>query len=141
MTQRVPAVEGLFSETADGPRLLGSKCLTCSTPYFPRSAVCHNPECSETNMEDATFGPEGTLWSSAIQNYPPPLPARYEEPYTPYALGVVDLAEGLRIVGRISTDRPEDLKIGTRVELVLEGFYHEEDGSEVITWKFRPRET
>ena len=134
----VPVAEGLFTETADGPRLLGSKCASCAAPYFPRSAVCHNPECSESKMEDASFGPRGTLWSCAIQNYPPPLPARYEEPYTPYALGMVDMPEGLRVLGRISTDDPEGVQVGSEVELVLERLYLDENGNEVITWKFRP---
>ena len=53
----LPVVEGLFTETAEGPRLLGSKCASCGTPYFPKSAVCHNPECSGSKMEDASFGP------------------------------------------------------------------------------------
>ena len=134
----VPIAEGLFTETTDGPRLLGSKCASCATPYFPRSAVCHNPECSESKMEEASFGPRGTLWSCAIQNYPPPLPARYEEPYTPYALGMVDMPEGLRVLGRVSTDDPEGVQVGAEVELVLERLCLDEDGNEVITWKFKP---
>jgi uncharacterized OB-fold protein len=137
-SQPVPAAEGLFTETADGPRLLGSKCASCGTPYFPKSAVCHNPECRESRMEDASFGPRGTLWSCAIQNYPPPPPARYEEPYKPYALGMVDMPEGLRVVARISTDDPKGVRVGAEVELVLERLCLDEDGSEVITWKFRP---
>ncbi len=74
-TKPVPAAEGLFSETANGPRLLGSKCTSCATPYFPKSPACHNPDCTETKVEDAAFGPRGKLWSCAILNYPPPLPA------------------------------------------------------------------
>ena len=137
-SQSVPAAEGLFTETADGPRLLGSKCASCGTPYFPKSAVCHNPECRESKMDEASFGPRGTLWSCAIQNYPPPPPARYEEPYTPYALGMVDMPEGLRVVARISTDDPEGVRVGAEVELVLERLCLDENGNEVITWKFRP---
>ncbi len=137
-SQSVHAAEGLFTETADGPRLLGSKCASCGTPYFPKSAVCHNPECRESKMDEASFGPRGTLWSCAIQNYPPPPPARYEEPYTPYALGMVDMPEGLRVVARISTDDPEGVRVGAEVELVLERLCLDEDGNEVITWKFRP---
>ena len=137
-TKTVPVAEGLFTETAEGPRLLGSKCASCATPYFPRTAVCHNPECRESKMEEASFGPRGTLWSCAIQNYPPPPPARYEEPYTPYALGMVDMPEGLRVLGRISTDDPEGVEVGTEVELVLERLYVDENENEVITWKFRP---
>ena len=137
-TKKVPVAEGLFTQSVDGPRLLGSQCATCGTPYFPRSTVCHNPECGKSQMEDASFGPRGTLWSCAIQNYPPPAPARYEEPYTPYALGMVDMPEGLRVLGRISTDDPEGVEVGTEVELVLERLYLDENGDEVITWKFKP---
>jgi len=137
-TKTVPVAEGLFTETADGPRLLGSRCASCGTPYFPRSAVCHNPECRESKIEEASFGPRGSLWSCAIQNYPPPPPARYEEPYTPYALGMVDMPEGLRVLGRISTDDPESVQVGAEVELVLERLYLDENGDQVITWKFRP---
>ena len=137
-TKRVPVVEGLFAETAEGPRLLGSKCATCGTPYFPKSAVCHNPDCRESKIADATFGPRGRLWSYAVQYYPPPPPAKFEEPFTPYALGFIDLAEGLRVLARISTDDPEGLQVGAEVELVFEMLALDGKGNEVITWKFRP---
>jgi len=45
-TTRTPVIQNLFAETAQGPRLLGSKCVACGAPYFPKSPACHNPECS-----------------------------------------------------------------------------------------------
>lgn len=135
--ERVPAAAGLFTETPDGPRLLGSRCRTCSTPYFPRSAVCHNPDCDESVIEEAEFGPRGTLWSCAIQNYPPPPPARFDDPYAPYALGLVDLPDGLRVLSRIHVEDPGTLEVGAEVELVIGTLCHDE-GQEVVTWKFRP---
>lgn len=138
VVRRIPIADGLFTETASGPRLIGSRCAACDTPYFPKSAVCHNPDCTGSRMQEATFGPRGTLWSCAIQNYPPPAPARYDQPYTPYAMGVVDLADGLRVLGRMSTDDPHGLEVGMDVELVLEPLCHDENGNELITWKFRP---
>ena len=138
MADGKPVVEGMFAETGAGPRLLGSRCASCGAAYFPRGEVCHNPECRESKMEEARFGPRGILWSCAIQNYPPPAPARYEEPYTPYALGMVDMPEGLRVLGRISTDDPEGVEVGVDVELVLERLYVDEDEGEVVTWKFKP---
>ena len=89
-------------------------------------------------MEDAAFGPRGRLWSCAIQDYPPPAPARYDEPYQPYAMGVVDLDDGLRVLGRISTDDPRRLEVDVEVELVLEPLCHDEQSNALITWKFRP---
>jgi uncharacterized OB-fold protein len=137
-TKRVPVAEGLFAETAEGPRLLGSRCRTCGTPYFPKSPVCHNPDCAESRVEDAAFGPRGTLWSCAIQDYPPPAPTRYDEPYKPYAMGVVDLAEGLRVLGRIAIDDPRAVEVGVDVELIVDTLCHDAEGNEVVTWKFRP---
>lgn len=136
--KRIPVAEGLFAETAEGPRLLGSTCATCGTPYFPRSPRCHNPECTATKMEDATFGPWGALWSYSIQYYPPPPPAKYDEPFAPYALGLIDLPEGLRVLARISADDLESIRVGMDAELVLEKLHSDPEGNEVITWKFRP---
>jgi len=136
--EQIPVAEGLFAWTAEGPRLLGSRCRSCHTPYFPRSPVCHNPDCDQGRTEDTHFGPKGRLWSCAIQNYPPPPPARYEEPYTPYAVGVVDLDEGLRVVARMSSAEPESLQLGGEVELTIEPICRDEEGREVVTWKFKP---
>lgn len=131
-------IDGLFEQTPEGPCLIGSRCAACGAPYFPKSPVCHNPECGESRIEDATFGGRGTLWSLAIQDYPPPPPAKYDEPYQPYAIGVVDLDDGLRVMGRLSDIDPHRAEPGIAVELVLEPLYHEADGSEILTWKFRP---
>lgn len=138
-TERIPVAEGLFTETEDGPRLLGSKCTACGTPYFPKSPACRNPGCKDPQLEDASFGPLGKIWGYSVQYYPPPPPAKYDEPYSPYALALVDLEEGLRVMARISIDNPEDVKAGTDVELVLEKLYTDPDGNDVITWMFRPR--
>lgn len=135
--KRVPVIEGLFSDGPEGPRLTGSRCASCGTPYFPKSPVCHNPDCSDSKMQDAAFGPRGVLWSYSVQNYPPPPPARYDEPYEPYALGVVDLPEGLRVVSRMASDAPQGLEPGVDVELILGPLCHEGDGTELITWMFR----
>ena len=134
----VPVAEGLFAETADGPRLLGSRCATCATPYFPRPTVCRNPQCRDSKLADAALGPRGTVWSYSVQYYPPPPPAKYDEPYVPYALAMVDMDDGLRVLARISTRDPESVRPGMAVELVIERLYVNGEGNDVMTWKFRP---
>lgn len=140
MTTRttIPVAEGLFAETANGPRLLGSKCASCDTPYFPKAAICHNPNCTDSKLEDAEFGPHGKLWSFTVQVYPPPPPAKYDEPFEPYALGLVDMTEGLRVLAKVSTDDLTSVKVGANVELVIEKLYTNAEGNEVTTFKFRP---
>ncbi len=137
-TGRIPIAANLFAETADGPRLLGSRCVTCGTPYFPKADLCRNPECSESRLEDAAFGPRARLWSCAVQNYPPPAPTRFDPPYQPYALGVVDTEDGLRVVSRIVADDPNTIEPNIDLELVIEPMCHDEDGNELVTWMFRP---
>ncbi len=132
-----PVAEGLFAETADGPRLLGSKCTSCDTPYFPKAAICHSPDCTDSKLEDAKFGPHGKLWSYTVQYYPPPPPAKYDEPFEPYALGLIDLPEGLRVLARVSTDDVESVTVGADVELVIEKLFTNLEGIEVTTFKFR----
>ena len=136
--KRVHVTEGLFEETADGARLLGSKCATCGSTYFPKSPVCHNPKCSGSDMSDASFGPKGKLWSYSTQHYAPPLPAKFDEPYEPYTLGLVDLPEGLRVLGRMSTDDVDELKSGMDVELIIDRIHSDDDGNDVVSWMFRP---
>lgn len=138
MSEPINAVEGLFAETAEGPRLLGSQCRSCGTPYFPRGEVCHNPDCSSSAMQDAAFGPRGTLWSVALQNYPPPPPTIYEEPYRPYGVGLVDLPNGLRVLGRLLTDDPTQIEPGAEMELVLAPLGPGPEGEPVISWQFKP---
>jgi uncharacterized OB-fold protein len=132
--QRVPCVEGLFTEDG-GATLHGSKCVTCNTPYFPRSAACHNPDCSGSNMEDADFGGKGTLWSYSVADFPPPPPHIFDKPFTPYAMGVVDMECGLRLIGQM-VDKAEDVNVGAQVELVIDTLYHADDKA-FTSWKFK----
>ena len=132
------AVEGAFAETAEGPRLLGARCVSCRTVYFPKAPVCRNPRCREKKVEEYSLSARGILWSYTVQYYKPPPPARFDEPFVPYGVGLVDLPEGIRILSMMSAERPEDLRVGMPVELVLEALHHNDDGDEVITWKFRP---
>ena len=78
-----PIAEGLFAETAAGPRLLGSKCANCATPYFPKAAICHNPNCNDSKLEDAEFGPHGKIWSPRCADAPRQAPSEYDGPVGP----------------------------------------------------------
>lgn len=136
MADRIPVADGLFAETKDGARLIGSRCATCGTPYFPKVDWCRHPECTGSKIEEAGFGPNGTIWSCAIQDYPPPAPAKFDKPYKPYAMAVVDLADGLRVLGQVKTDDIRTVKPDMKVTLVVDTLCHDDAGNEVTTWKF-----
>ena len=133
--QRVPAVAGLYVEEG-GARVLGNRCTACGTPYFPRAAACHNPGCGQAApLEDCAFGGQGSIWSYSVADFPPPPPHKFDEPFKPYVIAVVDLDNGLRMVGQM-VDPLEAVHVGARVELVIDALYHE-DGREYTTWKFK----
>ena len=138
--KRIAVFEGLFTETDQGPRLVGSRCTSCGVPYFPRSPVCHNPACGDSQIEDASFGPRGKIWSCARQDYEPPAPVKFDKPFVPYAMGIIDLDDGLRVLGRILIDDPANVKVGVEVEMVIAPLAHDEDGNEIVAWQFRPLE-
>lgn len=134
--ERTPVIEGLFTLDAEEPRLIGSKCKSCGTYFFPESISCGNPECKKKEIERAFLSRGGKLWSFTVQYYPPPPPFKASEPFVPYGIGVVELPENIRVIGMLSESDPEKLKIGMEVELFLDKMY-EENGKEVVTWKFR----
>lgn len=132
--QREPAVAGLFSEEG-GVRLHGAKCTTCNTPYFPKAAHCRNPDCDESKMEPCAFAGGGVLWSYSVADFAPPAPHKYDKPFVPYVIGVVDMDNGLRLVGQM-VDGLEAMRVGARVELAIEPIYHEA-GKAFTSWKFK----
>ena len=136
--QACPAASGLFSETAEGPTPAGAR----NAPRAERrtSALRDLPQPGLREDRDAgrQLGPRGRIWSSAVQNYPPPLPALYQKPYEPYAVAAVDLRDGLRVMGRVETDDPENVPVGAEVELVIEALGSDDDGNEIVSWMFKP---
>jgi uncharacterized OB-fold protein len=135
--QRLPVIEGLLKLDPEDPRLVGSKCTSCGTYYFPETPSCSNPACKEKKVERAYLSRRGRLWSFTVQYYPPPPPFKAKEPFVPYGIGLVELPENIRVVGILTEADPEKLKIGMEVEMILDIMY-EEDGKEYVTWKFRP---
>jgi len=127
--------EGQRKETPDG---LWTKCGGCGAAYFPRDGVCHNPACDAPAMRDVSFGPTGTVWSFAVQNYAPPPPVLTRVPYEPYAMGIIDLDDGLRVMGRLDVADPMALEVGAAVELVIGALCADADGNDVVSWMFRP---
>lgn len=134
-----PAIDGWFTTEAE-PRLLGSRCSSCATVFFPRIAdFCRNPACDGEQFEEAPLSRRGTVWSYTDAQYQPPppyLPAT--EPYQPFALAAVELPEGLVVLGQVADGfGVADLRVGTTVELVVETLYVDDTGPRTI-WRWRP---
>jgi len=134
--KQIPVAEGVFTWPSDKPSLIGSRCETCGEHFFPKVKSCQNPDCpGKGDVKDVLLSRGGKLWSYTIQHYAPPPPYRGPVPLT---IGLVELPENLKIMGQLTDCNEEDLKIGMDMELVIEKLFEDEEGREVVTWKFRP---
>lgn len=135
-----PVLEGWFTLDEQAPRLLGTRCPSCGTYHFPPQQIfCRNPACSNDELEDVELSRSGRLWSFTNACYPPPAPYVAADPFEPYAIAAVELAdEQLVVLGQVVDGiGVEDLQIGMDMELTL-GTVPAADGETKQTWKWRP---
>lgn len=118
------------------PSLAGTRCASCSTVYFPQVIGCRNPVCDTKAVEPFGIKGSGTLHSFTIQRYRPP-PLFEMDPWQPYALGLVDMGHGVRVMGMIDGVALDRIEIGMALELATRSLLPSEDGP-VITHAFVP---
>jgi uncharacterized OB-fold protein len=97
--------------------LTGTKCLKCSSVYFPPRNLC--PKCRRGgDISEFQFSGNGKVLSYTIIRTPP----EGFEHYVPYAVAIIRLDEGTDITGQI-VGEIENLKIGSRVRPVFRKVY------------------
>jgi uncharacterized OB-fold protein len=111
LASTVPVAEGLFS--TEPPALLAGRCTACGALHFPRRGMC--PECQATTVAEAALSTRGRLFTFTIVRMSPP--GYLGE--TPYAIGIVELPEGLRVASTIVADDLEALAIDDEVHFEL----------------------
>lgn len=136
-----PAIDGWWDTDESGlPHLIGSKCPQCGTYVFPpRANNCPNPACDSDVLEPVTLSRRGTVWSYTENRYPPPPPYPAPDPFEPFAIAAVELAdEGLIVLAKVVEGTlAADLSVGMELELALEPLYTDADGVERLTYAWR----
>ena len=133
----VPVADGLFDVVGGEPRLIGSRCRACRTVYFPQTSFCRNPQCHDKQVERFLLPERGILHSFTIQRYRPPSLFRIDD-WSPYAIGLIDLGEGLQVMAMLSGIGFDEIRIGMALRLVLEPLYTDTERGPVLTYKFAP---
>jgi uncharacterized OB-fold protein len=129
--------EGLFAGMEGDAHLIGSRCLGCGSYYFPQSLSCRNPRCEDKRLESIPLSRQGRLYSFTVQHYRPPALFRWEH-WAPYALGVIELPEGLRVMAMLAEIDLSALAIDMPMVLTLVPLYHNDEGHPVLTYAFKP---
>ena len=129
MANVVPIREGAFVVGAEGGILLANRCKSCGHIFFPKAVFCLT--CYGEDMEELKLGRRGKLYSYTVGN----MPSSHFQP--PYAIGYVDMPEGVRIFAPLKMTEGKPFKIGMEMEVVTEKLWQEGD-NEVIGYKFKP---
>ncbi|MFB6438584.1 bifunctional MaoC family dehydratase N-terminal/OB-fold nucleic acid binding domain-containing protein [Streptomyces sp. NPDC056411] len=99
-----------FWEGVRQHRLLIQRCTGCRTlrfPWLPGCAACGSPD-----WDTVEAGGAGTVHSYVVMHHPP-FPAF--DP--PYAVGLIELAEGVRMVSNVTGVPYDEVRIGMPVRL------------------------
>lgn len=136
-----PAVDGWFATDASGStHLIGGKCPECGTYVFPpRANNCPNPACSSDLLELVPLSRRGKVWSYTENRYPPPAPYPVTDPFEPFAIAAVELAdEGLIVLGKVVDGTlAADLKVGMEMELATMPLFTDDQGIERTVYAWR----
>ncbi|MFH8679224.1 bifunctional MaoC family dehydratase N-terminal/OB-fold nucleic acid binding domain-containing protein [Streptomyces lydicus] len=101
-----------FWEGVAQHRLLIQRCDGCGTPRFPWLPGCH--ACGSPEWTAVEARGTGTVHSYVVMHHPP-FPAF--DP--PYAVGLIELAEGVRMVSNVIGVPYDEVRIGMAVRLVF----------------------
>ncbi|WP_029009053.1 Zn-ribbon domain-containing OB-fold protein [Azospirillum halopraeferens] len=100
-----------FWDAAREGRLLVQRCRACGEHIFYPRLLC--PHCMSDALEWVETSGRGTVYSFTIVHKAPP--GFRDE--APYAVGLVDLAEGPRLMTRILADDLDRISVGLPVEV------------------------
>jgi len=134
-SRQIPIAPNLFEFSVEGARLIGSRCVKCGEVRFPVSDFC--PQCCTQTTETIPLSRRGTLYSFTVQRFQPPPPYRAPEKFEPYGVGMIELAEGLRVTAVLADADPDSLCVGIEMELIVTTFFQDEIGRDVLGYKFR----
>lgn len=129
----VPLKEGMWAVHDGKVFLLGSVCDTCGEVYFPPKEVNVCSHCQGEQLHTVEFSNEGTVYSFSEVHQPPA--GGFYKGTVPFIYGLVEFPEGVIVQGHILAD-VENLKIGDRVETVLDILCEGEEGP-VSVYKFK----
>lgn len=100
-------------------RLLIQRCTACATLRFPWLPGCNS--CASLHWDTVEASGAGTVFSYVVMHHPPfPAFTAHEDPADaggPYAVALVELAEGVRMISNITGVPHDKVSIGLPVQL------------------------
>lgn len=94
-------------------RLEAGKCTGCGKTWFPPRRVCGHDGCQSREFETVNLPDEGRIVTHTVVH----VGAKEFGDLSPYALGIVELTDGTRLMTQIADCDPATLAIGQPVRV------------------------
>jgi uncharacterized OB-fold protein len=115
-------------------RLEAGKCVKCGAVHYPARQVC--PKCGGREFETIRLSREGKVVTFTVIRV---APANFTD-QVPYAMGVVELDHGARLLTQITDCDLDEVKIGMPVKMEFRKIFpHGEEGIIEYGFKAVPR--
>jgi len=114
-------VPRIWREFPQRYRLEANQCTKCGKVFFPPRLICS--ECRSREFKIVKLPEEGKIFSFTIIRIPS---SEFKE-YSPFAIAIIELDNGVKLTTQVVDCNFEDLEIGKRVKLVFRRI--QEDGS------------
>ena len=111
MSENPPFTVSSFYKFVSEKRLMAAKCNKCGAVLLPPKPMC--TKCLSTNLKWVELKGDGKLLSYTVIYIAP----EQFQSMTPYAVGIVELQNGLRLPGMIRDVKPEEIKIGMDLKI------------------------
>ena len=148
--RQVPLRPGIFrlpDRPGDKAALIGSRCPDCDSYFFPKRENCLN--CGRRGLDETELSSRGKVWTYTIAHQVPPgavvgLSGGIDSAVTgslieaPYAIAQVQLPEKVMVQTVLTGCDPESVHVGMDVELVIEKVKEDDNGNDVVAFKFGP---
>jgi uncharacterized OB-fold protein len=107
----MPTPSRYWREIPQRYRMEAGKCKACSFIAFPPRIVC--PECGTRDFVTTKLADGGKILTYTIIRVPP----QPFEDQAPYAVGIAELDDGVKLTAQVVDCDFADLKVGLRVRL------------------------
>jgi uncharacterized OB-fold protein len=113
-------------------RLQGSRCIKCGALFVTKRLIC--PECKGTDFEEINLSGRGRVYTYTSVKVPL-LPVLKKGAY---AIGIIELEEGVRSESQIVDIDPDELNVGMEVETTMRKVREEYPGKVIYMYQFKP---
>lgn len=111
MTEQAPfTIEQFYKHIGQG-KLLGGRCTKCGKLHLPPRPLCD--DCYSKDFEWTKIPARGKLVTYTVIHI---APTQFQS-MAPYAMGIVELSDGLKIPGMIRGVALEQIKIGMELTM------------------------